>query len=278
MPLPGFATEIADFLTSSGIGFLSPGEAGYPVTLNNDSFFLSSHGLVICLFRPQQVLNPQQHQDELSILRGKGFKVVRIWEDQWREKRAIVCSRLASLCGLNQKLPARVCLVRRVGKAEAQAFLEKNHLQGYVSSKLKYGLFVPQRYYRLFSGLAHDFDLDKEEILVAVMTFSNPKKFYIGETTVNSYEMIRFGTLMNFSVVGGLNKLLKHVIREKKEGNVMTYADADWSDGSVYQKMGFEMKGLIPPMSFRLNEKNERERSENGEIYNSGSLKLILEF
>lgn len=253
-------------------------DSGYADILTTDFIFVRSHQLIIELFRPHLVHPIEEHQTSLFALRAKGLRVVRIWEDQWFYKKAIVCSRLTSLFGLNQKLPGRVCQVRRIDKAEAQAFLDKNHLQGYVGSKLKYGLFVPQRYYRLFDGLSHDFDLSREETLVAAMTFSNPKKFYLDDRIVDSYEMIRFGTLMNFSVVGGLNKLLNHFIKEKKEGNVMTYADADWSDGSTYQKMGFKLTEIIPPIPFRLNENNERERSENGEIFNSGSLKLILEF
>jgi len=276
--LPDFKFEIADFLKSIGVEVSSMEDPGYPDIPERDFIFVRSHQLVIELFRPHLIHPIQEHQRSLFALRAKGFRVVRIWEDQWLYKKAVICSRLTSLSGRNQKLPGRVCQVRRIDKVEAQAFLDKNHLQGYVSSKVKYGLFVPQRYYRLFAGLSHDFDLSREETLVAVMTFSNPKKFYLDDRIVDSYEMIRFGTAMNFSVVGGLNKLLNHFMKEKKSGNVMTYADADWSDGSTYQKMGFKMTEILPPISFRLNENNERERSENGDIYNSGSLKLILEF
>ncbi len=40
-------------------------------------------------------------------------------------------------------------------------------------------------------------------------------------------------------VDGGMGKLLKAFIEDVGPDDVMSYADASWSDGDVYRKLGF---------------------------------------
>jgi len=201
---------------------------------------------------------------------------INVWKDQWENFPEIVMSRLQSLLGDNQKLPARVCKVRRIDKHLAETFLSKNHLQQYVGAKIKYGLFLPRPYFRLLPATIF---CDSEEMLVAVMTFSGAKKFYFGDEIEQSFELIRWASLNGLNIAGGFSKLLKFFIRDKKPDNIMTYIDADWSDGVSFGKMGFVLENNMAPNYFILNEKNCRVLTKNvtkASVKNTGSFKFIL--
>lgn len=124
-------------------------------------------------------------------------------------------------------------------------------------------------------GFAFD---NRKELLVAVMTFAGGKKYYFGNEIVNSFEMVRFATLVKLNVIGGFTKMLRFFVNEKNPGNIMTYVDADWSDGQNFTKMGFEFIEKTPPVYYKLRKNHERiqvMKTEDYDVYNSGSLKFI---
>ena len=202
--------------------------------------------------------------------------MILVWFDQWQNYPEIVMSRLVSALGLNSKLPARVCKVRRIDQTLAIDFLNKNHLQQSSGAKIKLGLFLPKVYFRLLEDVSN---LPDAELLVAVMTFSGSKKFYLEDNIVQSYELIRFSNLVGLNVVGGFSKMLKYFVNEKKPGNIMTYVDADWSDGTNFVKLGFELKEKMSPIFFKLDEYNKRVKIDDqmgADVVNSGSYKYIM--
>jgi hypothetical protein len=149
-------------------------------------------------------------------------------------------------------------------------------LQQSIGAKLKYGLFLPKNYFRLLPAA---FTPDSDELLMAVMTFSGSKKYYLEDEIVLSYEMIRFATFNGFNVVGGFSKLLRFFVKEKTPGNIMTYIDADWTDGDNFSKLGFELVEKTSPLYFALDENKNRVKVrdiKDAEVTNSGSYKYIL--
>jgi hypothetical protein len=160
-------------------------------------------------------------------------------------------------------------------------FLINNHLQSKVNAKFKYGLFLPSRYFRVIQNeKVMQEILNKETFLVAIASFSNAKKIIREGQEYRSYELIRFANYKGFTVVGGLNKLLKMFTDEHAPDDIMTYADADWSDGSNYEKIGFKRIELTPPLTFELDSetflrKLGQENSKN-KIYNSGNWKFLM--
>lgn len=206
-----------------------------------------------------------------------GYTKINIWEDFWTNSKDIVMSRVNSLFGLNHRIPARVCIIKRIEKKEAENFLNQNHLQKFVNAKLKYGLFLPLKYYRLLPDSLEK--INENERLIGVMTFSNPKNYYFEDNTIASFELVRFATLMNFNIQGAFTKLLKHFIHDKKPGNIMTYVDKDWSDGLNFHKFGFEITSETQAMFYELNENGDRKQSvekNDWKVKNSGSFKFIL--
>jgi hypothetical protein len=219
--------------------------------------------------------NLEIHPDTTAIV---------LWQDLWMSKADIVKSRIEALLGQSQRIPARVMEVRRIDKLTAAGFLESHHLQGAVSSRIRYGLFLPERYYRL---LRADFltPLPPKELLVAVITFSHPRTFLVDGNPYRSFEMIRFANLLRSTVVGGLAKLLKAFIADFHPDDIMTYADLEWSRGASYEKLGFVAKSDTPPFRFwldahkmcRFSEKQMALQDLAGfiPVYNLGSRKFV---
>ena len=73
------------------------------------------------------------------------------------------------------------------------------------------------------------------------MTFSKPRfnKNY-------DWELVRYCTIGDWSVIGGAGKLLKF-FRDNYEGSIISYADRRWSDGNLYKGLGFtELENTKP--------------------------------
>lgn len=119
------------------------------------------------------------------------------------------------------------------------------------------------------------------EKLVAVASFSSLKTYWRTQKPCRSAELIRFCNLLNCTVVGGLDKLLKTFIEETNPDDLMTYADRDWSDGRSYQRLGFELIEQTHPQTFWVDsqtfERHKHPHSTNDlvKIYNAGNLKFL---
>ncbi|GAB3246410.1 hypothetical protein GCM10027347_01250 [Larkinella harenae] len=220
--------------------------------------------------------------------------MIHLWEDVCRQKPAIVLSRLRALVGHSERIPARLTQFRRIDKPTAQRFLAEHHLQVVTNVKYNYGLFLPERYFRVLSadflansGATHD-------LLVAVATFSHPRNITRNGTLHRSVELVRFANHLDCTVVGGLDKLLKAFATDWKPDDIMTYADRDWSDGGSYEKLGFTRLEKTEPQHFWLRPGDwiryyphhlpdglaESELPAQGYIpvYNAGSRKFVKIF
>ncbi len=207
-------------------------------------------------------------------------RVIHLWEDQWKFHREKVESRINSLLGLSSRIHGRETVLRSITNSDLISFLETNHLNVPIKGKYKYGLF-------------------NQGALTAVMSFSKGRPMLREGTQYNSFELLRFCSKSNTTVVGGFTKLLNHFIKTVHPDDIMTYVDKDWSDGSNYEKAGFTLESELGPMMFLLNpetgerlyphrvqisdnEKGESKSSESEisdsflKVYNSGSYKFVL--
>lgn len=203
-------------------------------------------------FSPAQLLIFQQEQ----ML--KGIKIVHLWEDVWISRSNQVLARISSLSGRNKRIHGRKTNIQKIDKIIAQQFLNENHLQGYVNSRYKFGLF-------------------ENNDLVAVATFSALRRMDC-EANYKSAELIRFAVKSGFSVSGGLSKLITHFFILHKPNDIMTYSDRDWSAGEAYQKLKFIEKDVLEPQYFCLDASLKRSliKDIKASIFNTGSVKYIL--
>jgi len=210
-----------------------------------------------------------------------------VFENEWKVKKAIVKSIIKSKLGIfDVKLFARKCRIEVIESNQmVRDFLETNHLQGFVGSSIKIGLFYGEE-------------------LVSLMTFgkgrisTGNKKNGDGE-----YEMLRFCNRLNTQVIGGASRMLKYFIENYNPKQILSFADRRYSNGKLYKKLGFEHVGNTEPnywyfkphdytlyhrFRFRKNilvqmgydpSKTEYEiMQERGyfRIYDSGSMKFVL--
>lgn len=281
MPLQKFIVDIKSFIAQNTDLVIDENPVGFPETPFSYLFFPEKNLVLHCVSLENVVDDVTFFQKISQLLAQKEIRVIHLWEDVWQTKRSIVESRLMSLFGKSETIPARLTQVQRIDKPTLDKFLINNHLQSKVNAKLKYGLFLPSRYFRVIQNeKVLQENINKEAFLVAVASFSNAKKFIREGQEYRSYELIRFANYKGFTVVGGLNKLLKMFIDEHAPDDIMTYADADWSDGTNYEKIGFERIELTPPLSFELdNETFTRKLADENtktKIYNSGNWKFLM--
>ena len=188
-----------------------------------------------------------------SILSLEEYPLI-ITEDRWNSQRSMTQSRLLAHLQVHQQAFARNCVVRRIEKAQAQEFLDANHSYGSAACRYRYGLFLM----RQTGHLAGRFPVEPEMtggesgMLVAVATFSNARKWVKGDKEIRSYEWTRYASLPGLRISGGMGKMLKTFIKEVQPDDIMSYADLEWSEGSVYSQLGFELEGQKEPVMFTV--------------------------
>jgi len=170
------------------------------------------------------------HLNKTEECEKKGIQLIHIWEDDWLYKQDIVKSMILNKLGKSERIFARKTTIKEIEDNKlVREFLEKNHIQGFVGSKVKFGLFY-------------------ENELVSLMTFGN-RRIAMGKksTTKGEYELLRFCNKLNTNVVGGASKLFKYFIDNYNPSEITTYADRSISQGKLYKTLGFEYQGETSP-------------------------------
>lgn len=168
------------------------------------------------------------HLDKTKKFQSKGINIIHIWEDDWIYKRDILESQIRNWLGLTgDKIFARKCQVKEIlDNKISNNFLNKNHIQGVDKSFIRIGLFYNNR-------------------LVSIMTFD----YFEGRNKMEpgGWNLSRFCNLLNTTVIGGASKLLKYFINIKKPKRIISYAESSWSNGVLYDKLGFSVIGNSDP-------------------------------
>ena len=173
---------------------------------------------------------------------------------------------LLSKLNLNKTIFARNCSIKKLDKTSSTDFFNQWHFFNSAKSAHNYGLFYNNE-------------------LIGAAAFSKGRKMNRLQTGLLSFELIRFCCKSGITVSGGLSKLMAHFCEEKKAGDVMTYIDKQFSDGSSFIKAGFVKHSEKAPLHFIINKKTfertlirENEPFDKNMFYdakNSGNIKLI---
>lgn len=160
------------------------------------------------------------HQDKTNRVEEFGYQLIHILEWEWKYNTEVIKSRIRNLIGLSTRLFARGLVVKSLGYLTTGAFLDNNHIQGRgITTSKNYGLYAA------------------EGDLVAVMTFATPRVPL--ESRIAEWELVRFCSKLNTTVVGGASKLLNAFVKECTPKSIMSYAARDWSRGTLYTMLGF---------------------------------------
>lgn len=179
-------------------------------------------------------ISSRYHLNKTKSCLDKGVQLFHIFENEWLDpiKKDIWKSMISNKLGQSQRVYARKTIIKEINSVEAIQFCNENHLQGGATSSVQLGLYT------------------KDNILVAVMTFNKPRynKRY-------NWELIRYCCRKNHTVVGGASKLLSY-FRKHYSGSIISYANRRWSNGSLYEHLGFKLINESTPNYFYFETKN----------------------
>jgi len=166
---------------------------------------------------------PSYHKLKTNMCEQQGIFLFHIFGYEWSHKKEIIISMLRNLLGRNtDRIYARNCEVREVPGKEAYEFLMRNHRQGGVHSKYRYGLYYHGE-------------------LVSLMTFGMMRNTLGigGEDLSDCWELVRYCNKLNTSVVGAASKLFKYFLKRYSPARVRSFSDRAHTKGGLYQTLGF---------------------------------------
>ena len=168
-------------------------------------------------------LDRNYHLNKTELCISKGYDLFHIFES---DNIDIWLSMINNRLGLNERIYARKCIIKELKTTEIKDFLNNNHLQGFINSSINLGLYYNNE-------------------LVSVMTFSKPRfnKNY-------DYELIRFCNKLNTSVIGSASKLFNYFIKNYNPKSIISYANRRFSNGSIYETLGFKFLRKTEPNYF----------------------------
>jgi very-short-patch-repair endonuclease len=216
--------ELQEFLQLYNISFISNDRTKiHPYELD---LYLPNYKLAIeyngMMYHDELNKDKKFHLMKTEMCEKQGIQLIHIFEDEWefKDNREKVKNRLKSILQLNKKIYARKCEVKEISVKEAREFCNKYHIQNYGNSSIKLGLFY-------------------NDILVSVMTFSKLSISKGGKHKKDTWELNRFCS-SNINVIGGAGKLLSYFKKNYKWKKIISYADRRWSNGNLYEKLGFD--------------------------------------
>jgi len=219
------------------------------------------------------------HLNKTNLCEKKGVQLIHIFEDEWLYKQDLIKSLILNkLYLLENNIDITDCEIKEIFDDKlVKYFLNTNHIQGYIGSKVKIGLFY------------------KNE-LVSIMIFGMIKN----KDKNNNYEMLRFCNKINTNIIDSISALFNYFINNYNHDKIIVHIDRTKNNIDKYEKIGFELNSITNPEYYyiidniRYNRFNFKKNIliKNGydsnkteheimlelkyyRIYDSGNLKMI---
>lgn len=184
--------------------------------------------------------NHLYHYDKMVAANKNGYKLIHIFEDEYKTNKELVLNKLLHIfgCGGDKRhIMGRKCHVVEIPKNQASIFLTINHIQGYVNSTVTLGCMYGEE-------------------LVGVMCFKEERQ--------GKWNLTRFATDNRYVIQGCGGKMFKHFTSKYKPDTVFTFADRRWTvdkDNNLYTKIGFKLEcETRPNYSYYYMKDNKTER------------------
>lgn len=217
--------EVCEFLNTIRLGFSKAHIHGIELDCYNPDaqFAVEYCGLY---WHTETRKGKQAHFKKYQICTANHIRLVTIFEDEWKSRRNQIEGFLSAALGVSQTtIGARTCTVEWVDRAdaEANAFLEKTHIQG-----------APNR-----SQTTRHAVLRHRDHIVAAMSFGRHHRGH--EDPVLS----RYAVKSGYCIQGGAQRLFTFA-RQQYTGRIISWSDSRWTDGALYARLGFTLDAILP--------------------------------
>ena len=217
----------------------------------------------ICAQSPEEAAEQSEKIKDVIAqhLYETGKNPLIIPEDRGHRQPEMMKARLLAHLEIFTPVYARNCEIRRIDKLTAAEFLGRTHAYGDAACKYRYGMFLK----RSTGHIAREGRCGiPAGTLIAVGTFSNARKWIKNGKEIRSYEWTRFASLPGLRISGGMRKILNAFIEEVQPDDIMSYADLEWSEGTVYEQLGFRLEGQKYPVMFGIDSEWNRSPVKTG--------------
>lgn len=156
-----------------------------------------------------------------------GVNLLRIFEDEWRDKRQIVESMIIHRLGKSRKIHGRKCKVIELNHSARKKFFDETHIDGDVLATKAWGLMYC-------------------DSIVAAISVRTP----LMTTSKKQFEIARFSLALETSVTGALSKLTKVAFdwcKSKQRESLVTYVDKRIGNGLGYIAAGYRQIDATQP-------------------------------
>jgi hypothetical protein len=234
-------TEIEGWLNSLGyktkkVKYKDIGEID--IFLEDQRVGIEFNGLY---FHSSAHVDKNYHLRKYTHAQNLNIRLFQFWEDEWYATPNIVKSILLNALkhtSLITKIYAKDCEIVRPKKETVESFLNTNHLMGWAPSSASLALFYNNEPVQMITLAKH-------------------------HRTNNEIVISRLCSKMNTVIVGGFSRLLSRCPRP-----LTTWSDNRFSNGHVYEKIGFIKDGELEP---------DYQYVRSGRRYTKQSLKKTLE-
>jgi hypothetical protein len=234
--------ELADYIKSLGFEVsINDRSVIYPLEVDifipNKNLCIEMNGLYW-----HSLKDEKYHKNKTDACKVRGYRLIHIYQDEWDLKKEIIMSTVRYLLGVNNsiKIMARKCNIKEISVKDKNNFLNKNHILGEDKSNIRIGAFYKNN-------------------LVSVMTFSYGNISRGGSPgDKKNYEMSRFCVDRDYLVSGAAGKILKYFQNNYEWQSIYTYADLRWSNGDLYEKLGFTKISYVKPSYFYISKNGQK--------------------
>lgn len=181
-----------------------------------------------------------------------GYKLIHIFEDEWKTHKDICVSKLKRLCGLTDDLiniSPNDCTIQING--------HRDDISGFLGNYTLEGRKPFTEAINAYFG----------DVLIATMTFSN-----IGS---NAWELIQIAYHNDYYCKGIEEVLFQHFIKEFSPQELIASVDRSWNNGELLEKNGFEKYNETEPNYFYvIGNKRVKNIQPSGtsKIYDCGNI------
>ena len=244
--------EIREFLKTLNINYIT----GNRNILNGNEIdiYLLDHNLGIefdgLYWHSELFKDNNYHFNKTEECEKQGIQLLHIFEDEWLYKKEIVKSIIKSKLNMfDNTILTNECTIKEIDNITCSNFLDNNHIQCAIESKIRIGLFY-------------------NDELVSVMMFTKTDN----KVNTNEYELLRFCNKLNTQVISSVDKLLYYFMEIYRPESIITYIDRRYSQGSLYKELGFKFIENTEP-NYWYFDKNEKVCHHHFKFNNNVSVK-----